>query len=350
MYHNKYLHAPAARYSRRAFLAASVSIAASAFLGRAGIAAARPEAPVEIDPAGTILAVHGFHAAPDRGGGQKVDLQIADMQALGARSVVVILPTEEYLGKAADARLSVVARLHFDNLDAVRFVTNQQLAIHRGLQTPLFQVGNEIDQEPFGGGAIAPEQFARDVFLPVVGTVRDTGGTILIPPMAPGSPTEDEYLDRLLTAIREIIPPDVIRESLGLCIHNYFSPGEDPLARVRRIARQANAILGPLPLYITEAGLIQDRNHFYSDAVIRDETLRYLGQPVDDLPIRMNNWWLLGNRVFRGPPLPEHVAVYADFETYAWRKAPDAVTPVYDAVAQLTRSIERARPAVPGIR
>jgi hypothetical protein len=287
---------------------------------------------------GTILQVHGFHSAPDRGGGRSVDLQIDDMTALGARSVVVILPTEEYLGKAADARLLAIARLHFNNLDEVRRVTNQQLAIHRSVQTPVFQVGNEIDQEPFGGKAITPEQFAREVFLPVVVAARDTGGKLLIPPMAPGSPTEDAYLDRLLAAIKETVPPDMIRESLGLAVHNYFTPGQDPLARVLRIHRQASAILGPLPLYITEAGLDQDRLHFFPDAVIRDETLRYLQIPVGDLPIVVNNWWVLGNRVFRGPPLPEHVAVYDDFETSAWRKTINAVTPVYNAVARLARS------------
>lgn len=317
---------------------------ATALLSRAGVAASHPEAELRIEPNGTVLGVHGFHAAPDRGGGRLVDQQIDDMRALGARSTVVVLPTEEYLGKAVDARLLVIARLHFNNLDEVRFVTNQYIALHRGLQTPVFQVGNEIDQEPFGGTIIAPEQFARQVFLPVVAGAWDTGAKLLIPPMAPGSPTEDAYLARLLPAIKEAIPPDLIRASVGLCIHNYFTPGQDPLARVRRIYGQASAVLGPLPIYITEAGLNQNRMHFFPDTVIRDETLRYLAMPVDDLPIRTNNWWLLGNSVFRGPPLPEHLDVYQDFETYAWRKGPNAVTPVYDAVAQLTRTIDRTQP------
>lgn len=337
---------PGPRLSRRAFLAGAAAAGATALIGRAGAAAAGPEAALGIPRTGTILQVQGFHAAPDRGGGRSVDLQIADMRALGGRSAVVILPTEEYLGKAADARLQVITRLHFNNLDEVRWVTNQQLAVHHSVQTPVFQVGNEIDQEPFGGSVIAPEQFSREVFLPVVAAARDTGATILIPPMGPGSPTEDAYLDRLLRAIAASLPPDVIRESVGLCIHNYYLPGQDPLARVRRIYRQASALLGPLPIYITEAGLNQDRTRFFPDAVIRDETLRYLALPLDDLPIRTNNWWLLGNRVFRGPPLPDHVAVYEDFETYAWRKAPDTVTPVYAAVARLAQSAPTPHPRV----
>jgi hypothetical protein len=325
-------------------------MAAAALLGRGGVVAARPEAPSGAVGAGTILGIHGFHAAPDRGGGRDVDLQIDDMKRLGGRSAVVVLPTEEFLGKAVDARLLVITRLHFDNLDAVRFVTNQQLASHRGLQRPVFQVGNEIDQEFFGGSIIPPEQFAQQVFVPVVAAARDTGARLLIPPMAPGSPTEDDYLNRLLPAIKANLPADVIQESLGLCIHNYFTPGQDPLARVRRIYGQASAILGPLPIYITEAGLIQDRTRYYSDGVIRDETLRYLRLPVGDLPIMTNNWWVLGNRVFRGPPLPEHAEVYADFETSAWRKATDTVTPVYDAVARLVQSDTPAPSVRPTIR
>jgi hypothetical protein len=339
-----------ARCSRRTLLAAGAATAAALLLGPVGGAAARPEARAGNDRAGTVLEVHGFHAAPDRGGGQKVDLQVADMRALGARSVVVVLPTEEYIGKAADARLQVITRLHFNNLDEVRWVTHQQLAVHRGVQTPVFQVGNEIDQEPFGGVVISPEQFAREVFVPVVGAARDTGAKLLIPPMAPGSPTEDGYLNQLLAAIARLLPPDVIRESLGLCIHNYYTPGQDPLARVQRIFRQASAIVGPLPIYITEAGLNQDRTRFYPDAVIRDEVLKYLGQPTDDLPIATNNWWLLGNRVFRGPPLPEHLAVFEDFETSAWRRAPDAVAPVYDAVARLARPADGVRGPRPAPR
>lgn len=185
--------------------------------------------------------------------------------------------------------------------------------------------------------------------MPAVEATRDRGGKILIPPMAPGSPTEDGYLDRLLKDIKATLPPDVIRESLGLGVHNYFYPGQDPLERVRRIYRQATNILGRLPIYITEAGLNQDGMRSYSDAVIRDETLRYVQMPLGDLPIEVNNWWLIGNRVFRGPPLPEHVTVFEDFERYAWRKDADKITSVYDAVSRLAQRIKKERSATVGM-
>lgn len=333
------------RLSRRLLLGGLAAGAAGALFGHVSAAPPPQEALSGMEGAGTVLQRHGFHAAPDRGGGQRVDLQIADMKTLAATSVTIILPTEEYLGKAVDAQLRVISRLHFNNLGDVLYVIDDQLTIHRGIQRPIFQVGNEIDQEGLGGKAISPEQFTRDLFLPVMNATRDTGGTILIPPMAPGSPTEDGYLDGLLRAIKATIPPDVIQESLGLAIHNYFSPGQDPLARVQRIYRQATNILGPLPIYITEAGLNQNRTHAYSDAVIRDETLRYLQLPLGGLPIEVNNWWLIGNSAFRGAPLPEHVAIFADFETYAWRKAADKITPVYDAVARLALPIIEERTA-----
>ncbi len=288
------------------------------------------------------MQIHGFHAAPDRGGGLRVDQQIADMRNLAATSATVILPTEEYLGKAVDARLLVITRLYFNNFDDVRSITNEQLAIHQGVQTPIFQVGNEIDQEQFGGIPISPERFIRDVFLPVVQATRDHGGKILIPPMGPGSPTEYTYLDQLLGEIKATVPPDVIEESLGLSIHNYFYQGQDPLDRVRRIYQQTTNILGPLPIYITEAGLYQTRTRFYPDEVIRDEIVRYVQLPLGDLPIKVNNWWVIGNRIFRGPPLPEHVTLFDDFETSAWRKASDTVTPIYAAVSNLAQPIRRA--------
>lgn len=270
------------------------------------------------------------------------------MRNLAATSVTVILPTEEYVGKAVDARLLVVTRLHFDNFDEIARVVDRQLAIHEGLQTPFFQVGNEIDQETFGGIHISPERFTREVFLPVVNATRDRGGKILIPPMGPGSPTEFAYLDTLLNEIKATIPPDVIEESLAVCIHNYFYQGQDPLERVRRIYQQTRNVLGNLPIYITEAGLNQNRTRFYSDEVIRDETLRYGQMPVGDLPIKVNNWWVIGNRAFRGPSLPEHVTLYEDFETNAWRKADDAITPVYAAVSRLAQQM-RAGNRVTGI-
>ena len=337
------------RLSRRGLCAGALAGVAGALLGGAGGGGTPQAVRASGAEAGTILRTHGFHAAPDRGGGRRVDLQIDDMRTLAATSVTVILPTEEYLGKAVDARLRVVTRLHFNNFGDILYVLDKQLAIHKGIQAPLFQVGNEIDQELFGGMRIPAEQFAREVFLPVVQATRDTGGTILIPPMGPGSPTEYAYLDQLLRAIAAIIPPDVIAESLGLAIHNYFYPGQNPLDRVRRIYQQATSILGWLPIYITEAGLNQNRARFYPDAVIRDETLRYARMPVGDLPILVNNWWVLGNRAFRGPPLPEHVAVYADFETSAWRKDADVITPVYDAVAQLAQPLRIERRGTSGI-
>lgn len=331
------------RISRRTLLGGLAAGTADALFGRTGAASPRQEAAPGIDETRTVLQKHGFHAAPDRGGGQKVDLQIDDMKNLAATSVTVILPTEEYVVKAVDAKLLVISRLHFNNFGDILYVIDEQLAIHEGVQTPIFQVGNEIDQEKFGGKEISPEQFNRDVFLPVVKATRDHGGKILIPPMGPGSPTEDAYLDRLLKDIKATIPRDVIEESLGVSVHNYFYQGQDPLERVRRIYQQTTNILGQLPIYITEAGLNQDRTRFYSDAVIRDETLRYLQIPLGDLPIEVNNWWVLGNRVFRGPPLPDHVAVFEDFETYAWRKEPGKTTPVYDAVSNLARQIKRER-------
>lgn len=332
------------RLSRRAFVSGSLAVTAGALFGRTGAASPSPKALPSLFETKIILQTHGFHAAPDRGGGRRIDLQIDDMRTLGATSVTVILPTEEYVGKAVDARLLVITRLHFNNGDEIAPVTNRQLGMHTGLQTPIFQVGNEIDQEPFGGAPISPERFARDVLLPVVKATRDHGGKILIPPMGPGSPTETAYLDQLLKNIKATIPPDVIRESLGLCIHNYFYKGQNPLDRVRRIYQQATNILGPLPIYIGEAGLNQDRTRFYPDEVIRDETLRYLQMPLGDLPIKVNNWWVIGNRAFRGPPLPEHVAVYDDFETNAWRKDGDKRTPVYDAVANLAQQQKKDRP------
>lgn len=333
------------RLSRRLLLGGVAASAADALIGHAGAAFPGQEATPGIEGARTVLHAHGFHAAPDRGGGRKVDLQLDDMKNLGGTSVTVILPTEEYLGKAVDARLRVIARLHFNNFSDISYALDKQLAIHEGIQTPIFQVGNEIDQEKFGGAAISPERFNREVLLPVVEATRDRGGKILIPPMAPGSPTEDAYLDRLLKDIKATLPPDVIRESLGLSVHNYVYPGQDPLERVRRIYRQATNILGRLPIYITEAGLNQDGMRSYSDAVIRDETLRYVQMPLGDLPIEVNNWWLIGNRVFRGPPLPEHVTVFEDFERYAWRKDADKITPVYDAVSRLAQRIKKERSA-----
>ena len=333
------------RLSRRLLLGGVAASAADALIGHAGAAFPGQEATPGIEGARTVLHAHGFHAAPDRGGGRKVDLQLDDMKNLGGTSVTVILPTEEYLGKAVDARLRVIARLHFNNFSDISYALDKQLAIHEGIQTPIFQVGNEIDQEKFGGAAISPERFNREVFLPVVEATRDRGGKILIPPMAPGSPTEDAYLDRLLKDIKATLPPDVIRESLGLGVHNYVYPGQDPLERVRRIYRQTTNILGRLPIYITEAGLNQDGMRSYSDAVIRDETLRYVQMPLGDLPIEVNNWWLIGNRVFRGPPLPEHVTVFEDFERYAWRKDADKITPVYDAVSRLAQRIKKERSA-----
>lgn len=311
--------------------------------GRAGAAHPRAGSIPGVEEVRTIFHAHGFHAAPDRGGGRRVDLQIADMKTLAATSVTVILPTEEYLQKAVDERLLVATRLHLDNFDDIPRALDTQLGIHRGLQTPIFQVGNEIDQEGFAGAPIPPERFTRDVFLPVVNATRDRGGKILIPPMGPGSPTEFGYLDDLLKAISATIPPDVIRESLGLCVHNYFYQGQNPLDRVRRIYRQTANILGPLPIYITEAGLFQNRTRFYPDEVIRDETLRYLQMPVGDLPIKVNNWWVIGNRAFRGPPLPQHATVFEDFETYAWRKERDNTTPTYDAVAHLAQQMRKQR-------
>ena len=284
----------------------SFASTAAVLLARTAVASAPPAA----EATKTIVHTHGFHAAPDRGGGQRIDLQIADMQTLAATSVTVILPTEEYVGKAVDARLLLMTRLHFDNFDTIASVTRDQLAIHSGLQRPIFQVGNEIDQEQFGGINISPERFTLEVFLPVVKATRDTGGKILIPPMGPGSPTEFAYLDQLLKQIKATLPADVIRESLGLGIHNYFYQGQNPLDRVRKIYQQTTNILGPLPIYIGEAGLNQNRTRFYSDAVIRDETLRYEQMPLGDLPIMMNNWWVIGNRAFRGPPLPEHATIF----------------------------------------
>lgn len=335
--------------SRRLLLGGVAASAAYARFGHADAAPPRPEATPGIAGARTILHAHGFHAAPDRGGGRKVDQQLDDMKNLAATSVTAILPTEEYLGKAVDARLRVIARLHFNNFGDILYALDKQLAIHEGIQTPIFQVGNEIDQEKFGGVAISPERFNREVFLPVVEATRDRGGKCLIPPMAPGSPTEDAYLNRLLKDIKATIPPDVIRESLGLGVHNYFYPGQDPLERVRSIYQQATNILGRLPIYITEAGLNQDGMRSYSDAVIRDETLRYVQMPLGDLPIEVNNWWLIGNRVFRGAPLPEHVAIFEDFERYAWRKDADKITPVYDAVSRLAQRIKRERSATAGV-
>ncbi len=334
--------------SRRLLLGGVAASAAVALIGHAGAASPGQEATPGIEGVRTVLHAHGFHAAPDRGGGRKVDLQLDDMKNLGATSVTVLLPTEEYLGKAVDARLRVIARLHFNNFGDIAYALDKQLAIHEGIQTPIFQVGNEIDQEKFGGAAISPERFNREVFLPVVEATRDRGGKLLIPPMAPGSPTEDAYLDRLLKDIKATLPPDVIRESLGLGVHNYFYPGQDPLGRVRRVYRQATNILGRLPIYITEAGLNQDGMRSYSDAVIRDETLRYLQMPLGDLPIEVNNWWLIGNRVFRGVPLPEHVAIFEDFERYAWRKDAEKVTPVYDAVSRVAQDIKKERLATVG--
>lgn len=337
------------RLTRREFVSGSLASAAT-FFGHAGIGNARQGAPVRIGDAGTVFHVHGFHAAPDRGGGRRIDLQIDDMRNLAATSVTVILPTEEYVGKAAEGRLLVVTRLHFDNFDEIARVVERQLAIHEGLQAPLFQVGNEIDQEKFGGVNLSPERFVREVFLPVVSATRDRGGKILIPPMGPGSPTEFAYLDTLVRAIKVLIPPDVIRESLGVCIHNYFYEGQDPLERVRRIYQQTRNVLGSLPIYITEAGLNQNRARFYPDDVIRDETLRYGRMPVGDLPIAVNNWWVIGNRVFRGPPLPEHVTLYEDFETNAWRKEADTITPVYAAVSHLAQQMRAGSRVAASIR
>ena len=168
--------------------------------------------------------------------------------------------------------------------------------------------------------------------------------------MGPGSPTEFAYLDTLVRAIKVLIPPDVIRESLGVCIHNYFYEGQDPLERVRRIYQQTRNVLGSLPIYITEAGLNQNRARFYPDDVIRDETLRYGRVPVGDLPIAVNNWWVIGNRVFRGPPLPEHVTLYEDFETNAWRKEADTITPVYAAVSHLAQQMRAGSRVAASIR
>lgn len=331
------------RISRRDLLAGAFAGTATALFVRAGGGSAHQEARPRVGEARTIFQTHGFHSAPDRGGGQRIDLQIDDMKTLAATSVTVILPTEEYLGKAVDGRLLLATRLHFDNFDEVSRVVARQLAIHKGLQTPIFQVGNEIDQEKFAGINVSPERFTREVFLPVVKATRDSGGKILIPPMGPGSPTEFSYLDQLLKEIKATLPPDVIRESLGVCIHNYFYQGQDPLAKVRRIYQQSARVLGPLPVYIMEAGLFQTRTRAYPDEVIRDETLRYVRMPLGDLPIVVNNWWVIGNRAFRGPPLPEHVTIYEDFETSAWRKAPDIITPVYDAVSLLARQAKRER-------
>jgi hypothetical protein len=326
------------RLSRRGFVSGSLASAAALF-SPAGIGSAQREMLPRIGAARTVFHTHGFHAAPDRGGGRRIDLQIDDMRNLAATSVTVILPTEEYVGKAVDGGLLVVTRLHLDNFDDIAPVVERQLAIHDGLQIPLFQVGNEIDQEKFAGINISPARFTREVFLPVVNATRDRGGKILIPPMGPGSPTEFTYLDALLKAIKATIPPDVIQESLGLCIHNYFYKGQDPLEKVRRIYQQTRNILGSLPIYITEAGLNQNRTRFYPDEVIRDETLRYGAMPVGDLPIKVNNWWVIGNRVFRGPPLPEHVTLFEDFETNAWRKEADTITLVYDAVSYLAQQM-----------
>jgi hypothetical protein len=343
------LHGRGERFSRRALVSGSFAGAVAGLLNCAA-ASFRPSAASGDEASTTVFHVHGFHAAPDRGGGQRVDQQIADMQTLAATSATIILPTEEYLGKAVDARLRVITRLFFNNFDDVRSITEEQLAMHRGVQTPIFQVGNEIDQELFGGISLSPERFTRDVFLPVVQATRDRGGLILIPPMGPGSPTEYPYLDQLLRAIKATIPADVIEESLGLTIHNYFYQGQNPLDRVRRIYQQTTNILGPLPIYITEAGLYQTRTRFYPDDVIRDEIVRYVRMPLGDLPIRVNNWWVIGNRVFRGPPLPEHVTLFEDFETSAWRKEPDAVTPLYAAVSNLAQPLRRAMRERAGIR
>ena len=139
------------RMSRRRLLGGLAASTAAACFGRAGVESAYQEASPGVEETRTVFQTHGFHAAPDRGGGQRIDLQIADMQTLAATSVTVILPTEEYLEKAVDARLFVATRLHFNNFDDIPSVLERQLAIHKGRQRPIFQVGNEIDQEGFGG-------------------------------------------------------------------------------------------------------------------------------------------------------------------------------------------------------
>ncbi len=187
----------------------------------------------------------------------------------------------------------------------------------------------------------------RDNFVVPAKEIIHRGGIVLSDPVAqravilredqnPPIGTYDYFAEQL-EEIRLNFSGEELRKGFGLGVHAYiFEPGEDPREHIAETERIAYQVLGFYPdIYVTEAGIHQDKNTRFSEKVVADEVLRLRKLRILSFSrIRSFCFWIAHTLAQIDP---SERGIYGkqwhiqEYEKDAWRKE-DRLSEVYRAV------------------
>lgn len=297
-----------------------------------------------------IADIAGIHDSPLVGGAFFPDILMDDLLRLGVSSVISLQPRVSVLELTESLGVSVVNRVCQDkNIYDPNLMRNELTRAFSKVKKPRFQLYNETNlKSETGNTTRRPRQHVIDNFIVPAKEIIRHGGIVLSDPVAQRavvlreekSPpiTTYDYLGGQLEEVRLHFSPEELREGFALGVHAYiFEPGEDPREHIFETERIAYQILGFYPdIYVTEAGLYQDKHRRFSERVTADEVLRLRKMKIYSFSrICSFDFWIAHTLAQIDPAERDaykklwHIQ---EFEKDSWRKE-DRLAEMYLAVA-----------------
>jgi hypothetical protein len=328
------------RFFRRQVIKSS---AVAGALLAAGIISPRITFAGEGDPSKpTVFSIFGMHDTPNIGGSLNPQLAISDIQALGANFILTLEPNNDQLALAYKYQVPVLTRLFLpDNRTNIDHIDQVLEGVSKYIPDPVIIPFNEVNLvSETGGEKISPGGHIKEDFIPSAEQIISWGA---IPAITPAAQRADSlsFTGEMLDELKRQKKGTWIKENLVFSLHNYtFYPQQSPILRIQSYDQLVKDRLGfSLPIYITEGGLYQTAENYFSEEEVAYSTLNLLNLTLPTGPkIETYCLWVLANMAQR-PAIEDHEnqSELDDFEVAAWR-VKDRVRLVYQAVSSLADS------------
>lgn len=248
----------------------------------------------------TILDKLGLHSTPIEGGGERPETTIFTGINLGINFIVALTPSEEFLKIASQNDLPVITRWYSKNnilnekkfRETIKHVKKYQdynIVIPFNEVNLLRETGNEER---------TPKQHAEE-YIQALQIGKEEDCIVPITPMSqghgPGVIDDYKYLPEMLSELKNRIDLSLFKDNLALCLHRYIlRRGDDDFIQgISSIYSSAVDILGMhLPVYVTEAGLYQDRKIRYDETIVAAEIVKILKLSLpSNIPVETIGLW-----------------------------------------------------------
>ncbi|GEM_PF-3896403 len=248
----------------------------------------------------TILDKLGLHSTPIEGGGERPETTIFTAINLGINFIVALTPSEEFLKIASQNDLPVITRWYTKNnilnekkfretIKRIKKYQDYNIVIPFNEVNLLRETGNEER---------TPKQHAEE-YIQALHIGKEEDCIIPITPMSqghgPGVIDDYIYLPEMLLELKNRIDLSLFKDNLALCLHRYIlRRGDDDFIQgITSIYNSTVDILNMhLPVYVTEAGLYQDRKILYDETIVAAETVKILKLSLpSNIPVETIDLW-----------------------------------------------------------